>query len=473
MESRLKRRATVSGTWDEDHVKALLHFPRFPHRLIQQEPWQSWIGQRGGMRAVLAYLQAYPLSPSHQRIFEVVLSCPEATSDIYASRLHISRATYFYQLRELISALTSALNYWDPIPASSVEPAFRPALPVPLTSLVGAETTLQTLSHLLVREDVRLLTLLGPGGIGKTRLGLELARRFQGESVFIDLSRLCDASQAPATIAQTLGINDSRECTLCKWFSNREFFLVLDNFEQILPAASLIIELLAAAPKLKVLVTSRVALHLYGENEFVVPPLPMSDMETVKNQQLWAQSPAVALFVQRAQAVNPGFVLNNENAEAIAELCLSTEGIPLIIELAAFQIKYYSPRAILAHLEKDRLDFLSGVPKRMPPHQQNLRVMLDWSYNLLSPDLQNLFCRLSKMKGVFAAGDVEVQGEDESIQEGLLMLVDHSLLEQRDSADGEPHFQMSNLIREYATRRLSSQSGVLDPELCNQMQPLS
>jgi predicted ATPase len=454
MESRLKRRETYAGTWDEDHVKALLHFPRFPAHLIQQEPWQSWIGQRGGLKSVLSYLRAYPLSPSHQRIFDVVLSNPEATADMYASRLNISRATYFYQLRQLISALTLALNHWDLAPAS-VEPVVRTSLPVPLTTLIGAEASLHVLSHMLIRDDVHLVTLLGPGGIGKTRLALELAHRFQGESCFVDLSWLTDPSGVAAAIAQSLGTNDSRQSTLCSWFFGREFLLVLDNFEQILPAASLITSFLTAVPRLKVIVTSRVALNVYGEHEFVVPPLAMSDIETVKNQQLWAQSPAVALFVQRAQAVNPNFVMNSENADAVAELCLRTEGIPLVIELAAFQMKYYSPRVILAHLGKDRLNFLSRVPKRMPPHQQTLRIMLDWSYNLLPPDLQRLFCRLSMFQESFTVSEAETQPLGDAIQAGILTLVDHSMLEQRVASDGETHFHMSTLIREYAFEKLS------------------
>jgi len=406
------------------------------------------------MKAVLAYLRAYPLSPTHQRMFEVVLACPEATADIYASHLNISRATYFYQLRELIAALTLALNHWEVIPAS-IEPDFRQSLPVPLTSLVGAEASLQALTHLLSRQDVRLLTILGPGGIGKTRLALELARRCPGEAGFVDLAGLEDSTQLTAAIARTLGINDRRESELFAWLSNREFLLVLDNFEQILAAAPLVTRLLAACALLKVLVTSRVALHLYGEHEFMVPPLAVSDIETVKNQQLWAQSPAVALFVQRAQAVNPTFVLNNENAEAVAELCLRTEGIPLVIELAAFQTKYYSLRAILAHLEKDRLHFLSGVPTRMPPHQQSLRRTLDWSYNLLSAELQKLFCRLSALDGCFTAADVQARFPDIRPLEGLLALVDHSLLGHRECADGEPRFQMSVLLHEYAAERLA------------------
>lgn len=445
------------GIWDEEHVKALLRFPRFPSRLIQQEPWQRWIGQRGGLKAVFNYLQSYPLSPTHHRILEVVLSTPEAVADVYADRLNISRATYFYQLRELVPALVHALNHWEIAPRATEivvpEPVNHPSLPVALTNLVGAEATLSTLSRLLTRSDVRLLTLLGPGGIGKTRLALELAHRYHGDAGFVDLSGIHDPNQVTATIAQTLGIRETSDNGLKSWLRNREFFLVLDNFEQIIPARSLIPTLLTAAPQLKILVTSRVALHVYGEHEFTVPPLATSDIETVKGQQLWAQSPAVALFVQRAQAVNPNFVLNNENVEAVTELCLRTDGLPLAIELAAFQAKYYSPQCILNRLCENRLNFLSQDNGRMPPHQKTLRAMLDWSFNLLPPALQTLFCRLSTLADIFSIEDAEAISDLDDVSFGLATLVDHSLLEQHTAPDGEPLFQLFSLAKEYACER--------------------
>lgn len=456
MEPIVRRRETTLGTWDEEHVKALLHFPRFPIRLIQQEPWQTWIGQRGGLKAVFAYLQTYPFTPTHRRILDVVLSNPEAVADVYADRLNISRATYFYQLRELVPALVQALNHWElaPAPASLDLPPLPPGLPVPLTNLVGAEATLQTLSHLLMRSEVRLLTLLGPGGIGKTRLSLELAHRFHGEAGFVDLSGLRDPQQVAATVAASLGIKEGTEAGLKAGLRSREFFLILDNFEQLLPARSLVTALLTAAPRLKILVTSRTALHLYGEHEFVVPPLAMSTLETVQEQQLWAQSPAVALFVQRAQAVSPTFVLNNENVAAVAELCLRTEGLPLAIELAAYQVKYFSPQAMLQRLTTARLDFLSQVPKRMPPHQQTLRAMLDWSFNLLPADLQTLFCQLSSLTGSFTVAEAQAVCPGGNALTGLPALLDHSLLEQQPGPQGEPRFQMLGLAQEYAREKL-------------------
>src|SRR5690349_14742999 len=198
MEPNLRQIETSSGTWDDEHVKALLHFPRFPIRLIQHEPWQSWIGQRGGLKAVYAYLQNYPLTPTHRRILDVVLSNPEAIADVYADRLNISRATYFYQLRELVPALVQALNHWelDLVQASlEISSPLLHKPPVPLTPLVGVEAILQTLSRLLLRDDIRLLTLLGPGGIGKTRMSIELAHHLNGNVCFVDLSRVHDHTQ--------------------------------------------------------------------------------------------------------------------------------------------------------------------------------------------------------------------------------------------------------------------------------------
>jgi predicted ATPase len=477
------RRESASGTWDDEHVKALLHFPRFPIHLIQQEPWQTWIGQHGGLKAVYTYLQGYPLSPSHRRILDVVLSNPESVANVYADRLNISRATYFYQLRELVPALVQALNHWEldrPAPLPPIPDtisSIQPTLPVPLTNLVGAESLLQSLTHLLRRDDVRLLTLLGPGGIGKTRLAIELSLRlsegFADQLCFVDLSALRDHIQVAAAIIQTLGLKESGDSQLKAYLRPRSFLLVLDNFEHLLPARNLVTELLATAPRLKILVTSRAALHVYGEHEYVIPPMTTPPIENGKDIELLAQSPAVTLFVQRAQEVNQGFSLNNENSEAVFELCRRMEGIPLAIELAAFQVKYFSPQAMLVRLSNGRrLAFLSQVPKRLPGHQQTMRDMLDWSYVLLSPDLQTLFSRLAVFPGgctIEAAESVctypysDQDGNILDVQIGLTALVDQSLLSQNVEADGEPRFLMLGISREYAFEQLEirGESGVL------------
>jgi len=310
MESITEHRLPISAVWDDEHVKSLLHFPRFPVRLIQHDPWQSWIGKRGGLKIVIDYLQNYPFQPSHRRMLDVVLSTPESVADVYADKLNISRATYFYQLRELIAAVVQALNHWefeavDTYPEAA--PLFQSNLPTPLTNLIGVENTIQMLTRLITREDVRLLTLLGPGGIGKTRLSIELARRLEYETCFVELSSLDDPAMVATAISQKLGMKDGKTSALKKVLQNRDFLLILDNFERLLPARKLVSELLATSPRLKIIVTSRTTLQIYGEHEFVVPPLTIADIESVKGQQLWAQSPAVTLFVQRAQAVNPNF----------------------------------------------------------------------------------------------------------------------------------------------------------------------
>ncbi|HEU0291948.1 MAG TPA: AAA family ATPase [Anaerolineales bacterium] len=454
MESLTKRREHITAVWDDEHIKALLHFPRFPARLIQQEPWQSWIGQRGGLKAVHLYLQNYPFSPSHRRILDVVLSTPEAVADVYADQLSISRATYFYQLRELVPAIAQALNHWYPNPVD-IPPedpiAFQTNIPNPLTSLVGAETTLQTLLRLFIREDVRLLTLLGPGGIGKTRMSIEIARRLDREVCFVDLSTLTDPSRLCAAIAINLGLKEATVSSLKKALRNRDFLLILDNFEQILPSRALVSDLLTSSPRLKVIVTSRANLQIYGEYEFTIPPLAIADIETVKGQQLWAQSPAVTLFVQRAQAVNPNFSLNNENVEAVTELCQRMEGLPLAIELAAYQVKYYSPQVVL-NLSDHRLDFLSQGSQRVSPHHQTLRAILDWSFDLLTPDAQNLLCRLSVFPESFTMEEAFSIGM-ENVETGLTSLIDQSLLEQKSGADGRTKFKMLGIVREYALEK--------------------
>ena len=472
MESLTKCHVPVTAVWDDEHVKALLHFPRFPVRLIQQEPWQSWIGKRGGLKPVFEYLQCYPFQPSHRRILEVVLSNPESVADVYADRLNISRSTYFYQLPEFITTIAQALNHWEATSADNpltAIPEFQDHLPTPLTKMIGVESIVQSLSRLLLRDDVRLLTLLGPGGIGKSRLSIELAHRWDHEACFVDLSPLRAAAEVPDTIAACLGVRETICSELKKRLKNRDFLLILDNFEHLLPAKKLVSDTLAWLPLLKIIVTSRTALQIYGEYEFVIPPLTTADIETVKGQQLWAQAPAVALFVQRAQAVNPNFSLNNENVEAVTLLCQRMEGLPLAIELAAYQCKYYSPQALLQR-SHDRLDFLSRGSQRMPPHQQSMRDMLDRSFDLLTPDQQNFFLRLAAIPESFTVEDVQTLNDIPNNELMLTALIDHSLLEQSSSLEGTPRYKMLGIIREYA---IEKGSGGATSRKMGQMQPTS
>ncbi len=461
------------GPWDDEHVKALLRFPRFPMRLIQQEPWQSWIAQRGGLKAVYTYLKEYPLPPSHRRILEVVLSNPEAVSNVYADRLNISRATYFYQLRQLIPALVQALNEWQSNGKQALAnheeiATSSPILPVPITSLVGTDSVLQSLEHCLQREDVRLLTLLGPGGIGKTRLAIALAQRlspyFNNQVCFVDLFPLDDAGKVASRIAQSLGLKQTNPEALRTYLSPRTFLLILDNFEHLLPARALLAELLVTAPRLKILVTSRIALYIYGEHQFIVPPLALpADNISLEAA---AQIPSVALFVQRAQEVNPNFTLTRENLVAVTELCHRMEGLPLAIEWAAFQTKYFSPQALLIRMANKRcIDFLSQTPQRLlPAHQQTMRAVFDWSYNLLTSELQTFLNRLAIFPQSFtleAAETICRMPATFDVPAGLASLIDHSLVTQDSSMEnGEVRFCLSAMLREYGLEKLEADEDV-------------
>ncbi len=321
-------------------------------------------------------------------------------------------------------------------------------LPTPPTPLLGREQELAALADLVRSEDTRLVTLVGTGGIGKTRLAIELVRRlgpeFRQGAAVATLATLRDPALVARAILDALEIPEvghDPEDVLLGTLANSELLLLVDNFEQVLPAARSIARLLDGAPALKVIVTSRAPLHVAAEREFPVPPL--------------ADDEAAELFIARAQAANPDFALSEQNAAAVAELCARLDGLPLAIELAAARTKLLPPAALLSRLG-NRLQLLTGGRRDAPEHQQTLRMTLDWSYDLLEPDAQRLFAQL----GVFAGGCTLASAEaacraDGSILEGLAALVDESLVVQRETAAGEPRFSMLEIVREYALERLS------------------
>ncbi|MDQ3929260.1 MAG: tetratricopeptide repeat protein, partial [Chloroflexota bacterium] len=346
------------------------------------------------------------------------------------------------------------------------------SLPASVTSFVGREREVARVRSLLWRADVRLLTLTGPPGIGKTRLGLTVAASLGGEFEhgvwFVPLAPLFDPDLVPATIAKTLGLKESTgepaDAKLQTYLQHKQLLLVLDNFEQVVEAAPTISGLLAVAPRLKVLVTSRAALHIYGEHEFAVPPLALPDLSEDISVDALSEYASVALFVERAQAANPDFELTPDNAQAVAEICARLEGLPLAIELAAARIKTFSPHAMLERLGH-RLSLLVGGPLDRTPRQRTLRGAIEWSYSLLGQSETRLFRRLSVFVGgctLEAAEAVcDVEGAtDHDTPEVLESLANKSLLTYV-TVDAEPRFSMLETIREYGREQLQ-ESGEAD-----------
>ena len=347
---------------------------------------------------------------------------------------------------------------------SDGEPLLAAPLPRPPTLLIGREPELAGLTALLTQAATQLVTATGPGGSGKTRLALEvgarLQRAFAHGVVFVDLAALRDAALVLATIATTLGVREQPGQplleTLTRVLAPKQMLLLLDNCEQVLGAAPEIAALLARCPQLAVLATSREPLRVRAEHVFLVPPLPLPDPRHDEDPTALAQVPSVALFVERARATRPGFLLTPENAPSVAAICRRLDGLPLAIELAAARVRLLPPEALLTRLERS-LPILTSGARDAPARQRTLRDTIAWSYDLLSAEEQALFRRL----GVFAGGwtldaaeAVASRSEALGVLEGMTSLLDKNLVRQADPADDEPRFTMLETIREFALAQL-------------------
>ena len=340
----------------------------------------------------------------------------------------------------------------------------RPSnIPVQRTRFVGQEKEVAAAKELLLRPDVRLLTVTGPGGIGKTRLAVEVAsgllEHFSAGTHFVSLSSVSDPALVASVIVLALGIKDAGAQSSFEILKkvlqdslHAPMLLFLDNFEHLIPAAPTVADLLAMAPNLKVLVTSRAALHVYGEHEFPVPPLALPDSRTTPSLKALSQYPAVALFLQRAVAAKPDFELNQENARAVTEICAGLDGWPLAIELAAARVKVLSPSSMRTRLAS-RLQLLTGGARDLPHRQQTLRATIDWSYDLLTAAEQRLFRRLSVFNGGCTLEGAEAVCDtkadlDLDLLDGMTSMVDKSLLQQVEQPGAESRFVMLEMIRE-------------------------
>lgn len=336
-------------------------------------------------------------------------------------------------------------------------------LPAQLTSFVGREREVSEITNLL--EEARLVTLTGAGGCGKTRLALRVAEATAGNyrdgATFVPLATAGDPALVAKTIAHALGVieqpNRPLEETLQSLLRPKEMLLLLDNFEHVLAAVSLVTDLLASAPELTILATSREALRLTGEREYLVPPLTLPGYGPVSLADELTDSEAVTLFVQRARAAVPHFALNDENAAAVADICRRLDGLPLAVELAAARLKLFSPVQLLARLES-RLGLLTAGPRDLPARQRTLRATLEWSHNLLDESERRLFARLSVFSNGRSVEAVEAvcgPGLAGDPLTGLESLLNKSLIYRERGPGGAPRFLMLETIHEYARERLA------------------
>lgn len=345
---------------------------------------------------------------------------------------------------------------------SSDSATSRNHLPRPRMPIIGRDHDVVAISEFLARENVSLLTIVGPGGVGKTRLSVKVGHKvwddFRDGVWFVDLSPLTDPSLVIPAIAQTLGLQvtgaQSIEDTLITWLQERTVLLLLDNVEQVVAVAPQIATLIQKCPHMTILATSRVPLHVHAEHEYPVAPLTVPTARTSTSLAELEEVGAVQLFVQRARMTKPDFQLTDENRATVIEICQRLDGLPLAIELAAARLKILSPQALLAGLS-DQLRLLTGGPRDAPARQRTIRDTITWSYELLSLDEQRLFRQLSVFVGGWTLDAAEgVCSADLLVFDHLATLIDHSLVRQIEQPDGDMRYGMLETIREFARELL-------------------
>jgi len=398
------------------------------------------------------------------------------TSELLTDLKRLREGIEFPEKRSRIIQLNSTTEIaksekdYKTAPVSTVLLSSAPPdnLPAQLTLLIGREAELQAIERLLRMEEVRLLTLTGPGGTGKTRLSIQAAANLLesfGDGVFfVSLAPITDPNLVCSEITKTLEVQESASTllteTLKRHLRAKQMLLVLDNFEQVLDAAPFVADLLQACPKLKIIVTSRALLEIRGEREFAVEPLALPDAERSQSPDQLCDYSAVAMFADRARLANPAFTITEENASDLAELCIRLDGLPLAIELAAARIRMLSPKNLLMRLD-NRLNLLVSGARDLPARQQTIRDTIKWSYDLLDDEEKRLFRWLSVFVGGFTLDDAEwlcktIPDCRLDILDGVTSLVNKSLLKQQNHFKGQPRFTMLETIKEYGLDQLRS-----------------
>jgi predicted ATPase/Tfp pilus assembly protein PilF len=399
---------------------------------------------------------------------------PKDLADIIKKCLIKDKRRRYQTIREVNQDLTKLhKNILNPIDSNRHEEVqdkmFRHNLPNQVTQLIGRETKIEEAKSLISQSEIRLLTFLGSGGIGKTRMAMRVGKdvidNFADGVFYMSLETINDFDLVAFVIAQTLNIREfdgkPPVYALIEYLKNKQMLLILDNFEHLISAADLVAELLKSSLSLKVLVTSRFPLNLTGEHQFTVPPLefPKDHCNLEVNDAMEFSS--IALFVQRAQSVKADFTLTDNNAPIVAEICSQLDGLPLAIEIAAARIKIFSPEEMLPRIKQSRLNFLTSGLRDLPSRQQTVRATIAWSYDLLDATEKELFRRLAVFAGGFTLETAESvcnqkMNEGRSIINGVSSLLDKSLLQRDVKSEEDSRFKMLVTIREYGIELLTS-----------------
>ncbi len=386
--------------------------------------------------------------------------------DVLSFARALEEASHAVSSPDVLAALPAVPHAEAYVSTESTDTRYQ-NVPVSLTPLIGREREREAVRELLLRPEVRVVTLTGIGGIGKTHLALsvgnEVQEAFAQEVCFVSLAKISDSERVIPAITHALALPEREDCNptehLKTFLRDKHLLLILDSFEQVLLKAPLLVDLLSSCPELKILVTSRALLHIGGEYEFTLQALEVPDMQHVLDLESLSQVASVALFVQRTQNMLPEFQLTIENARDIAEICTRLEGVPLAIELAAAQGKLFPPKLLLSRLEHP-LEALTGRRKDAPARQQTLLKTLSWNDALLSSDEQTLFRRFAVFVGGCSLQAVEAISKtlgslDTSVLDGVLSLVDNNLLRYSSFSEDETRLSYLEMIREYALKRLT------------------